>query len=185
MAQFGPNRPQSKENELYDSFRTPLYLTGHAKKMRSDLERVFRMYWGKEVKVFQKQRDAARCPECTDVITGQVMLANCPVCNGTGVAEQYEDVGDFWARVDIGPVQKTSGAMGSQENLNLRPDQFTLVGAPLLEDQDLIALIDTKSMYKVVDVEPAIVALSGEVITQVANISYLTPGSSEYKYLTP
>jgi len=179
---YGPENPDS--TGPYSDFVTHSYLTGHANKIRLDLERIFRLYSGKLVKLFSLQTSSDRCPECTDQVTGQVLLTNCLVCNGSGYTDSYKDMGDYWALADIGAALKLTGDLGSSHNTRTGKDQFVLVGAPPLSDKDLLAFVHTKDMYKVVDSEPQIVALSGEIITQVVGLSYLTVGSSEYKYIT-
>ena len=180
---YGPSRPTSAEDKPFSEFRTPAHLTKYAKKIRSDLERIFRLYSGKEVRLFQLDTESARCSECTDSFTGAVLNNNCPICNGTGHTAQHIPVGDFWALAEIGPGVHLSSAMGNSENTRTGTDRLILVGAPLLTDRDLIAFIDTKSVYKVVDSDPAVVALNGDVVTQVCDVSYLTPGSNEYKVI--
>lgn len=179
---YGPENPKGPGD--YRDFVTPPYLKGHANKIRLDLERIFRLYSGKLVKLFTLQSATDRCPECTDSITGQVLLTNCPVCNGSGYVGKYLDVGDYWALADLGASIKLTGELGTSHNTRTGKDQFVLVGAPPLSDKDLLAFVDTKDMYKVVDSEPQIVALSGEIITQVVGLSYLTVGSNEYRYIT-
>ena len=171
---YGPQNPNTPAE--YTEFQTPSYLTGHAKKIRLDLERIFRLYSGKLVKLLQLQKSSDRCPECTDQITGQVLLTNCPVCNGSGYTLSYADAGDYWALADIGAALKLTGETGNSQNTRTGKDQFVLVGAPPLGDKDLLVFVDTKDMYKVVDAEPQIVALVG--------LSYLTIGSNEYRYVT-
>lgn len=178
---YGPENPQEPKD--YSEFRTPNYLTGHAHKIRVDLERVFRLYSGKLVRIMKLETASERCPECTDTLTGQVLLTNCSVCNGSGYVGTYSNAGDYWSLANIGAALKLTGETGNSHNIRTGKDQFIFVGAPSLADKDLVIFKDTKDVYKVVDAEPYIVALSGEIITQVADLSYLTIGSNEYDYI--
>ncbi len=177
---YGPSRPEGEADLDYTEFNTRTYLTGYAAKMRYDIEKLFRLYSGKQVRIFQLNSSGERCTTCTDSITGAVILTNCPECNGTGYTEQYTSLGDYWALADIGPGVHMATAMGNTENTRTGTDRITLVGAPLLTDRDLLVFVATKTVYKLVDSDPAIVGMGGEVITQVCDAAFLTAGSKEY-----
>ena len=108
------------------------------------------------------------------------MLHNCPQCFGTGTAPRTL-IGDYWSYIDFNPNFRLSGEYGSSENPGGTRDMIVIVGAPLLRDQWLVIHVDTKEVFKIVDVQPQIVAMQGIVVTQLASVTKLPIGSVEYK----
>jgi hypothetical protein len=180
VALTGPARPTTSATE-FTQYTTPRQLVGSARKIRRDLEKWFRLYVGKEAKLFQIDRSGARCSTCTDTITGAVILSRCPECSGTGFTAKYTDSGIFYVMPYFSAEVRSTGELGNSETIQGGRDQVVIVGAPLLKDKDLLAFIETKRVYKVVDARPLIVALGGEVITQMAPLAALTPGATEYR----
>lgn len=182
MAYYGPSRPD--ENPNFSQFQTPPYLSGIANKIRKDLNKMARMYNGRMVRLFQVDESDARCIECTDLLTGKVISSNCSVCSGTGYVTGYTQVpGDFFTYGDIAPVTTQETASGNVER-SANQVSFSVIYGPLLEQDDLIALVDTKDVYKLERSNPNITAMKGEVITQTATCSLLTKGRAEYKVIS-
>ena len=173
---FGPPRP--KVTTDYTSFSTPDYLTGYARKILRDLVKVARMYNGRLLKLYRPAGEK-RCPNCTDSITGEILLGNCRICRGTGKALAWEPAGDFWSLVDFGQKFRMASDNGAMENPGVR-EQVTILGAPLMKDQHLVIFVETKEVYKIYDSEPHIVAMRGEVISQIASVSRISPGFPEH-----
>lgn len=167
----------------FDALSTAYHLTGYAEKMRADIRRIVNLYNGVRIRVFSLDESGQKCPDCVDAFTGQVMYSNCTTCGGTGYVVGYSYVCDTNAMVQFSPKIKTETEMGSAEG-NGRRDTFILVDVPLLEDQDLLVTVDTRRVYKIVDREPDIVAVGGEIIYQMAACSPLSKGSPEYKVIT-
>ena len=165
----------------HDQFATPNYLQAYARKARGDLYRVARMYNGLEVKLFTIDETGERCPECTDAFTGDIVISNCPTCGGTGYTISYQLAGTSYAVPQLAPKLKTSSEMGDIEVA--QQNTWVLLGAPLLEDQDLVVTVDTRRVYKIVDMEPQLAAIGGEVITQTVICRALSKGAPEYKVL--
>lgn len=178
---YGPPRPDAERG--YASFRTPVYLRGYSRKILLDLIKVARLYSGREVRLFRPGREG-RCPRCTNALTGEILDSRCPVCHGTGKTGSWDRLGDFWSMVDFGPTYRLSGESGNSENPGGVKDQFIILGAPLLHDQDMVGVLETREIFKIYDAEPHIVALRGEVIAQIAACSRLSAGSVECQALT-
>lgn len=168
---------------LYNKFSTKKYLTGHASKILRDLTKAARMYNGRLVHIF-KPGEGGRCTNCTNAITGEIVMTNCPVCFGTGKAGSWINVGEFWSYVDFGPTYNVTSELGNAENPSGIKDQFIILGAPILQDQYLVITHETRKVYKIYDVEPHIVAMQGTVIAQMAQCSPLAAGSQEYRLIT-
>lgn len=178
---YGPGRPDEDPN--FDQFTTPSYLTGYAAKIRKDLKKMARMYNGRRIRIFQVHESNTRCPDCTDALTGQVVDSDCATCGGTGYSTGYERVpGDFFTYGKIPPVSTQETRQGNVERAAGQVN-FSVIDAPMLEQDDLIVAVDTKDVYKLVRMDPDITAMGGEVITQTANCSLLTRGRPEYRVI--
>lgn len=164
----------------YTNTRTHSYLRGHANKIALDLEKMFRLYTGVYVRLFNLDRTGDRCTECTDSFTGTVLNTNCPICRGTGFTLNYSSLGDFWAWVTLPPYLNTTDELGNTDNQGSKRTAFALVKAPLLKDDAIIITIDTKDVYRIVDDQIEITAVNGIVILQTAQVSKVTPGDRLY-----
>lgn len=167
----------------YTSTRTHNYLTGYANKIAADLEKMFRLYTGTYVRVFNLNRTGDRCAVCTDEFTGAVLQTNCPTCRGTGFTVNYYSLGDFWSWVTIPPYVDTTDELGNTDNQGSKKTTFVLVKAPLIKDSAIIATIDTKDLYEIVDDQPEITAVNGIVVMQTIPASKITPGNSLYSLI--
>lgn len=154
----------------------------YARKIRSDLERVSRIYDGIQIRLFKLRDDSERCTECTNLLTGECMISNCPTCGGTGYALAYTQEGDFWTRIDFTPRVIRPSEQGNTDNPGIQ-DQMVVIGAPILKARDIMITIISKEVFKILDREPQVVASGGEVISQIAFVSRITPGGSEYKLI--
>lgn len=176
----GPGRPQELSEVDYRGFTQKRYLEGYAHKILRDLVRVARMYNGHLARYFTIDKET-RCPKCTNTATGERMVTSCPSCGGTGYEKSWKKVGDFWTLMDFGPAYEMTTPYGNTENPNGVKTPLTVLGAPLLGDQTVAIFIETKEAWKLYDVLPHIVAMRGDVISQIAQVTRLTPGSPEYK----
>ena len=177
---WGPQSPRPDCG--YHRFSNYRYLRGYAGKIKRDLIKAARMYNGREVRLYRVAQ-GSRCPDCTNLATGERLLSNCPRCGGTGYVDRWESCGDFWTYTDF--MQRYNAATPNG-NVNWTPgarEQIVIVGAPLLHDQALIIFIESREVYKIVDIEPHIVAMRGEVITQIAAAMRLSPGREEYRLI--
>ena len=177
---YGPSRPEPDVG--YKKFTNYKYLHGYSQKIIRDLAKVARMYNGREIKLY-KEAGGDRCPVCTNLATGERILSNCKVCGGTGYTNKWAYVGNFYAYVDFGPVYAVGTPMGNTENPNGTRENIVIVGAPLVKDQGLVIFVESKEVYKVYDAEPHLVAMRGDVVTQIAGSTRLTPGAPEYKLI--
>lgn len=177
---YGPSRPDHPYG--HQDFTTPSYLSGYANKIIYDLEKKVRMYDGHLAKIFRPSQ-SDRCPTCTDTITGAIVLSSCPTCDGSGTVNGFEEIAEQWVLINFGPKKDLETEFGNTENMNAGTDQFIIVGATMLKDQDLLITVDVKEVYKINQVEPQLVAMKGIIITQVAGCTYLTPGSLEYNLI--
>lgn len=175
---YGPERPNPGPG--YAAFHTPVYVRGYSRKILHDLTKVARLYAGREIRLF-RPGGGERCARCTNAITGEVLDSRCPECNGTGRVASWARLGDFWSLVDFGPTFRLAADSGNASNPGGVKDQFVVLGAPLLRDQDLLAVLQTREIFKIWDAEPHIVALAGDVISQIAACSRLDAGSAEYR----
>lgn len=164
-------------------FKQP-HLKGYAAKIRQDLLRIARVYNGIKVRVFTLDETGTPCPSCVDAFTGQVVDSACPACNGTGYQAGYTEHEVTYAIAQLSPKHKTSTQMGDSEGQGRR-DVFILIDAPLLQDQDFIATVDTSRIYKIVDAEPTLTAIGGDVVMQTITCAPLSKGAPEYKALAP
>lgn len=178
---YGPPRSEPTEQD-YTNFRTPKYLKGHAHKIIHDLKRVARLYNGRLVRIFDNG-GTSKCTTCTDTITGNIVLKNCPTCGGTGRGKRTL-VGEYWVLFDVGPKYKIPTEFGNSENPGGVKETFTVVDAPLLRDEWLIVTVDTREVYKIFDVTPHIVAMQGVVVTQLAACARIPKGSAEHGVIT-
>lgn len=167
----------------YALFSTPEYLTGYSRKILLDLTKAARMYNGRLLHVFRPGEEE-RCSACTNAVTGEVLSSSCPVCRGTGVRAGWTSVGRFWSYVDFGPTYSLATENGNSENPGGVKEQFIVLGAPLLRDQDLLVPVELRRVFKIYDVEPHIIALRGEVLAQMAQASPLSSGCQEYSVIT-
>ena len=173
---YGPSRP--KTPTTYEGYSTSQYLEGHGAKILYDLQKVARLYNGKEVNIYTLDR-TERCPTCINAMTGQQIITGCKDCLGTGYTNGFTFIDSFWVQVNITPKEVTTSTFGNAENRGGR-DQFIIIGAPLLEDQSLLIMKDTAVAYKIIDSEPQVTAMQGLVITQMAQCSRLSEGAPEY-----
>ncbi len=167
----------------YTDFRTPTYLTGYAKKMVWELEKVARLYNGKKVHVFRPDDSEERCPECTDQITGEQVFSSCDTCDGSGKKMGYKKISVHWAYLDVAQEHRVATGIGTTDNPGGIRHQLVFVGEPLLKDEDLIITEDTKKVYKIIEIAPQLVAMAGSVVTQLGQISRITPGQIEYNLI--
>ena len=167
----------------YTDFRTPTYLTGYAKKMVWELEKVARLYNGKKVHVFRPDDSEERCPECTDMITGEQVFSGCDTCDGSGKKMGYKKISVHWAYLDVAQEHRVATGIGTTDNPGGIRHQLVFVGEPLLRDEDLIITEDTKKVYKIIEIAPQLVAMAGSVVTQLGQISRITPGQIEYNLI--
>jgi len=181
MTYYGPIPPHDVPDT--SSISTPVHTRGYAKKVRRDLKRMARLYNGMLMRVFSVNESGTKCTDCVDAFTGQIVISDCPVCDGTGFITGYTSLGDHYAVAQLSPKTKTSTEIGDAEG-SRRRDTFILVDVPLLEDQDLLVSIDTRRIYKIVDVEPQIVRVGGEVVMQIAECAPISKGAPEYRVVT-
>ncbi len=180
---YGPERPEDP-NSFTDT-PVKVQLTGIAKKLSDDFERRYRLVEGTEIVVFRVDTTTnARCTRCTNIITGQVTISDCSECGGTGYTANYVEIGTYWAKIDILPETRYATAMGNTDNQGVRRTTFSVVKAPLLQDQDLLVTRTTRRVYKVVDQAPELIAIQGAVILQNTGASLITSGSKEYTLIT-
>lgn len=183
ITKAGPARPPEVSGVGYNLFTNKKYLEGYSQKILGDLCLVTSLYNGHLVTIFKVDKQT-RCPRCTNLATGEKLLSQCPDCHGTGYANSWVSPGDFWAQVDFGPMYHMDTPNGNTENPGGNKQAIIVFGAPLLNDQDLIAFRESREIYKIYDVEPHIVAMRGDVIAQIAQATRLTPGLPEYKLIT-
>lgn len=179
--EYGPPRPHDIEEGPYTDLRTPRYLRGHANKILYDLKKVFRMYNARLIRIYDNGT-GDRCTTCTDSLTGAKVLKDCPDCQGTGRSKRAL-VGEFWSLIDFGPKNSIASGSGNMESIPGSRDVFTVIDAPLLMDQWIIVVKDMREVFKIIDVEPQIVAMQGIVITQLASCGKLPAGDVEYKVI--
>ena len=180
MAYFGPTIPHDAPD--HDKFTTPKYLVGYANKVRADLKKLARLYNGIKVRIFTLDESSTPCTNCIDSFTGQVLISDCPVCFGTGKLAKYTSIGDFDVVTQINPKIKSSSELGDSEVS--QQNSFEIIDVPLLEDQDLLVTLDTKRVYKIIDMEPSVVAVGGEIIAQFVSCNAISKGSPEYQVIT-
>lgn len=178
---YGPARVPKPED--YTDHRAETYITGYATKIREDLERVFELYSGKLAWIY-KPANSGPCTTCVDTLTGNIMLNKCPVCGGSRKASGYTKIAEKWALVEITPEYQLSNEMGNSDSPGGPSTPITVVGMPLLKEGYLIVTYNSKDVYKIVDKEPQIVALQGEVISQVFQTYRLSSESPEYSLIT-
>lgn len=176
--QWGPERPLY--NNDVDQFDTAKYLTGYANKISHDLVKVARLYNGRLAR-FYAPCSKTRCSYCTNKITGEKLLSDCPECGGTGWTGGWDVVGEYWVYGDIGAKYHIATVNGNSEAEGSNRDRYILVGCPtLIIDNYLMIFKGNKDVYKIYDVEPFIVAMHGTVVAQVLSAAGITPGSTEF-----
>ena len=175
---WGPEHP-GFNNDL-DQFGTFDYLEGYGQKIRMDLIRVAECYNGRKIRVY-RPKDTPRCPYCTNQITGEKALTNCPYCKGTGHIGGWDRLCECYAYGDIGAKYHVATSEGISEAGGSNRDQFIIVGAPvLLTDEDFFVFKGNKDCYKIYDMEPFMVGMRGTIVAQVVSASGLTPIATEF-----
>ena len=178
--EYGPERPDGIESP-YNTFVNPRYMHGYTKKIKENLLRWFRLYNGKEVTIYKVDKSGERCTECTDSITGSKTISNCVICGGTGYMTKYTRVGTFWGVMNFAARVNDATPLGNQDKVSSGKDSLTVVDPPLLHDSDILKFQELNSIYKIVDLEPQICGLAGDVISQAMQVAHLPPGSREYE----
>lgn len=178
----GPERPQETRPTGYRAFTNKKYLEGHAAKILDDLILMAELYNGHQIALYFVDK-SKRCPKCTNLATGEKLSSNCPVCHGTGYAENWTKAGLFWCYVDFGPAYHMDSPLGNTENPNGTKQRLVILGAPPISDQSLAIFVESREVFKVYDIEPHIVAMRGDVIAQIAEMTRVTPGAPEYKLI--
>ena len=166
----------------YSDFRTPKYLDGHAAKIIHDLKKVCRLYRGRKVHVF-RETEGERCPDCTNVITGEQVYKDCERCGGTGQLKGYQKISETWSYLEVAPEHLVGTQVGTTDNPGGVRNQLVFVGEPILKVNDLVITEDTKKVFKLVEIAPQMVAMAGTVVTQAGQVSRITPGQVEYDLL--
>lgn len=179
---FGPERPAELGNVGYQGFSQKRYLEGHAHKILYDLTRTARLYNGHHTRFFVVD-NRERCPKCTNQATGERLLTKCSLCHGTGYVKNWKKIGDFWVLMDFGPAYQIATPYGNTENPSGTKTQMMVLGAPILPDQTIAVFKETKEAWKLYDTLPHLIAMRGEVLIQIAQVTRLTPGSEEYKVI--
>jgi hypothetical protein len=180
VGDYGPKRPDGIEAP-YNTFENPYYMRGYTKKIKENLLRWFRLYNGKPVTIFRVDKSGDRCPECTDQITGAKTVSNCTVCGGTGYVTKYKKLGTYWGLMNFAARIDDATPLGNQERVSGGKDTVIVVDPPLLHDTDILVFEKLNAIYKIVDLEPQICGLAGDVICQTIQIAHLPPGSREYE----
>lgn len=175
---YGPHRPPKDED--YSDYRAEHYIQGPALKIIHDMEKMARMYNGRWVRIFRKAQ-SERCPACTDMITGAIAVVNCNACGGSGKKEGFAHLIDAWIHIDVARKHNVTSQFGNSDSPGGADTPVVIINAPLLKDQDLIVTLNTKDVYKIVNVEPQIVAMQGIVVTQLAQCFRISHGSIEYR----
>ncbi len=182
VSYYGPARPPN-EKSITDVPVKP-HLRGATYKISRDIERQFKHSEGFQVHLHRVAQDPAlRCPQCTDSITGRVILSNCTVCQGTGYTLGYQFQGTYWAKADINPVIDLATAWGNTVNQGIQKTSFAIPRAPKLHDKDILNIHGTDQVYKIIDQEAQLLAVQGSLVMQIAMASLLPPGSPEAKTL--
>lgn len=168
----------------YEDFSTPTYLTGYASKIIHDLEKVARLYNGKKVALYRSSGED-RCPDCTDSITGQKVFSGCKTCNGSGTLLGYTKLSEQWCYLDLTSEYNVESETGSTDNPGGVRQQLIFIGPPQLRHGDLFVTQDTKNIFKIIVVEPQLVAMAGSIVSQMTQVSKLTPGQIENELIKP
>lgn len=182
MAESGPSRPTG--SQPFDDFRTPKYLRGVTRKMKYDLDKLFRLYAGKQGYIFTVDKTGGRCDECVDSLTGVRTVSTCPTCGATGYVDGYTRTGPYWILAEFGARSLTGTQLGSMDNPAQGRDQMFIIDAPLMIDTDLIGYIDRQELHKIEDIEPRIGAVGGTIIIQAASLVLIPKGAREHSDVT-
>lgn len=111
-------------------------------------------------------------------------MSNCPQCDGTGYENGYIFMEECWAMAEIEALVKSSSELGNTEMTRSGKDSFLFTSERLLVDTDIALFVDTREIYKLVDVEPKMVAMNGTVVVQAALLNRIPPGAKEYQILS-
>lgn len=159
-------------------FSTPIHLHRFANKILLDMEKRARVYQGKSMRMLRPDGED-RCTNCTNDITGAIVLHDCPICYGTGKLNSYKELGAYLIFLDVMAHELFPTEMGSVTGN--KGDYFVLVGAPEALQNDLLIMVDTKDVYRVQDQEPMFIAMQGHVVAQIINPKRLAYGAIEYR----
>lgn len=170
-----PSRPRG--NAAYSKYKTNRYVQNYAEAIRQDLGIYFDLLVGKDLSIWRINKDGHRCTECTDVITGNILNSNCPVCHGLGYVPPYIFLMDTKGLLQYNTKQLNATQSGLLETAT---DQLVIITDEVVDDRDVIYMHDTGDVYLVDTIQPQITALMGEVITQILNVSRLSIGDRRY-----
>lgn len=162
------------------SYRTPPAHARHAKKIIHDLARMARLVNGKFARIYRPAK-GSRCSTCTDSMTGQVLMANCPQCLGTGFTAAFTQLGDgYWVVPEFGAIRTAATEFGNVQTPASGRDAFALYAVPEVYDRDVITMVDEKLVFRIDDVGPQISAIQGVIVGQLVQCSRIPQGGIEY-----
>ena len=93
--------------------------------------------------LWKKIRTGIPCPSCLDVVTGQVLRANCPVCNGSKVIDGFSGPYDIWATFSLRQQFKKLGAENGEMygTTDQQVYEIRMIGHPFVAVNDIV--VDT------------------------------------------
>lgn len=108
------------------------------RKMLRDEAVTYRRLSGTEICVLKRKRWGARCPDCYDPITKEVLRADCTTCYGTSFTGGYFDPVRTYGRRTV--VQRDVGvtSLGVTETAVA---QLWVLDAPYLEVDDIVVFL--------------------------------------------
>ena len=172
------NGAQTPPQGLY-TVNIPPVQAGLRRRLLFDEFRILRAYTGADLVLFKKRRWGERCPLCYDPITRAVVRENCMTCYGTSF------VGGYWTPVRtrgrVYPPKNIDSKTAPQQKTDSGMSRIQLLDIPLLQDDDLIADLDSNDRFIVEKQQQT--ELRRKPVHQEVTCSLLANSRVEYKIL--
>ena len=102
-------------------------------------------------RVWKKLRTGIPCPVCLDTITGQVLRANCPACNGSKIIDGFSGPYDVWATFSL--RQQFKKLDGANTEMYGTTDQqiyeVKMIGHPFVTADDIVIDVTSDRRYMI------------------------------------
>jgi len=103
---------------------------------------------GFEVALVSRRRSGAKCPVCSDPVTGEPGDAQCPNCYGTGYENGFYTPISFWAL--RGQLTQSSGGENIRKDTRKELMQIVCAPYPRLYSGDYIVDITSHQRYEII-----------------------------------
>jgi hypothetical protein len=136
-----------------------------------------REYGGVPVNIWKKDVISDPCEECVDLVTGQVIDPDCPVCGGTGTKEGWNGPYDGFGKFSPRKSNKSINEL-TMEDVQLF--SVRILAYPFLIRNDLLVDMTSDRRYSIEKVESAFEMRRIPIIYDLT-VAELVPSDSRYR----